>query len=43
MTAELPDFHIPHMEKIEWMVETKGWAVETMAAGAFTEIGRAHV
>ena len=38
MTTELPDFHIPHMEKIEWMVETKGWAVETMTAGAFTDV-----
>lgn len=37
MSAELPDFHIPHMEKIEWMVETKGWAVETVAAGAFSD------
>ncbi|MEY2627226.1 MAG: hypothetical protein RJB08_985 [Actinomycetota bacterium] len=35
MTGELPNFHIPHMEKIEWMVETKGWAIETVAAGAF--------
>ena len=25
---ELPDFHIPHAEKIEWMVETDGFAVE---------------
>ena len=25
---ELPDFHIPHAEKIEWMIETKGWALE---------------
>lgn len=29
--AELPDFHIPHAEKIEWMVETHGYAVETIA------------
>ena len=28
MTAELPDFHIPHAEKIEWMIETDGFAVE---------------
>ena len=21
---ELPDFHIPHAEKIEWMIETNG-------------------
>ncbi len=26
--GELPDFHIPHAEKIEWMIETTGWAVE---------------
>lgn len=25
---ELPDFHIPHAEKIEWMVEQEGWALE---------------
>jgi hypothetical protein len=24
---ELPDFHIPHAEKIEWMIETNGWAI----------------
>jgi hypothetical protein len=32
MTAELPDFHIPHAEKIEWMIETKGYAVEPVLA-----------
>src|SRR5262245_38444648 len=26
--SELPDFHIPHSEKIEWMIETDGFAVE---------------
>jgi hypothetical protein len=25
---ELPDFHLPHTEKIEWMIETEGWAIE---------------
>ncbi len=30
--TELPDFHIPHAEKIEWMVETHGWAMEPVAA-----------
>ena len=25
---ELPDFHIPHAEKIEWMIETNGLALE---------------
>ena len=34
MTAELPDFHIPHNEKIEWMVETNGWAIESVPAGS---------
>ena len=24
----LPDFHIPHADKIEWMIETSGWALE---------------
>ncbi|HSJ90912.1 MAG TPA: DUF4262 domain-containing protein [Ilumatobacter sp.] len=28
---ELPDFHIPHAEKIEWMIETEGWALEPVA------------
>ena len=26
--VELPDFHLPHAEKIEWMIETDGFAVE---------------
>jgi len=29
---ELPDFHIDHAEKIEWMIETKGWALEAVSA-----------
>jgi len=29
---ELPDFHIPHAEKIDWMVETHGWAIEAVPA-----------
>ena len=29
---DLPDFHIPHAEKIEWMIETHGWAMEPVAA-----------
>ena len=29
---ELPDFHIPHAEKIEWMIETNGWALEPVVA-----------
>lgn len=28
---ELPDFHIPHAEKIEWMIEATGWAIEPVA------------
>jgi hypothetical protein len=28
--ADLPDFHIPHAEKIEWMIETNGWALEAV-------------
>jgi hypothetical protein len=31
---ELPDFHIPHAEKIEWMIETNGWALEAVAPNA---------
>jgi hypothetical protein len=34
MAGELPDFHIPHAEKIEWMIETKGYAVEPVGADA---------
>ena len=30
--VEMPDFHIPHVEKIEWMIETKGWAIEPVEA-----------
>jgi hypothetical protein len=29
--VELPDFHIPHAEKIEFMIETDGFAVEPVA------------
>lgn len=31
---ELPDFHIPHAEKIEWMIETTGWAIEPVKGDA---------
>jgi hypothetical protein len=34
---ELPDFHIPHAEKIEWMIETEGWALEPVAPNVETE------
>jgi hypothetical protein len=30
--TDLPDFHIPHAEKIEWMIETKGWALDSVPA-----------
>ena len=26
--TDLPDFSIPHQEKIDWMIETAGWAIE---------------
>jgi hypothetical protein len=32
--VDLPDFHIPHAEKIEWMIETAGWAVEPVQPDA---------
>ena len=31
MAADLPDFHLPHAEKIEWMIETDGYALEVVA------------
>lgn len=34
---ELPDFHIAHAEKIEWMIENAGWAVESVAASSQTD------
>jgi len=34
---EMPDFHIDHAEKIEWMIETKGFAVEPVAADPSTD------
>lgn len=34
---ELPDFHIPHAEKIEWMIETDGWALEPVAPDSETD------
>ncbi len=30
--TDLPDFHIPHAEKIAWMIDTHGYAVEPVAA-----------
>ena len=34
---ELPDFHIPHAEKIEWMIETHGWAMEPVGPRTDTD------
>jgi len=34
---ELPDFHIPHADKIEWMIETDGWALEPVAPDTASE------
>jgi hypothetical protein len=34
---EFPDFHIPHAEKIEWMIETNGWALEPVGPRADTD------
>jgi hypothetical protein len=34
---ELPDFDIPHAEKIAWMIETTGWALEPVPADTATE------
>jgi len=31
------DFHIPHIDKIEWMIETTGWAIEPVAASTDTD------
>jgi hypothetical protein len=30
--TDLPDFHIPHAEKIEWMIDENGLAIEPVAA-----------
>lgn len=32
VSVSLPEFHIPHADKIEWMIETNGWALEPVAA-----------
>lgn len=37
MSHDLPDFHIPHAEKIEWMIETTGWAIEPVPASPDTD------
>ena len=35
--AELPDFRIPHAEKIDWIIASKGWAVEPVPARTDTD------
>jgi Domain of unknown function (DUF4262) len=35
--VELPDFHLPHSEKVEWMVETEGFAVEPVPPDPATD------
>ena len=37
MTFDLPDFRIPHAEKIGWMIETSGWALEPVSAQLDTD------
>jgi hypothetical protein len=39
--VDLPDFHIPHAEKIEWMIETDGYAVEPVPADPSSDPPRA--
>lgn len=34
---ELPDFHIPHAEKIEFMLEHEGWALEAVSPSSETD------
>ena len=34
---DLPDFHIPHAEKIEWMIDSNGWALEPVPPRADTD------
>jgi hypothetical protein len=35
--TDLPDFRIPHQEKIDWMIETAGWAIEPVAPRTDTD------
>jgi hypothetical protein len=39
--VELPDFHIDHAEKIEWMIETDGFAVEPVPPDTSSDPPRA--
>lgn len=34
---ELPDFKIPHAEKIDWMIEASGWALEAVSPRTDTD------
>jgi hypothetical protein len=34
VTVEQPDFHLPHDDKIAWMIETHGFALEAVPARA---------
>ena len=35
--SDLPDFHIPHAEKIDWMIAGRGWAAEAVTARTDTD------
>jgi Domain of unknown function (DUF4262) len=37
VSSDLPDFHIPHAEKIEWMIEANGWALEAVSPDPDTD------
>jgi hypothetical protein len=37
MAGDLPDFQLPHAEKIEWMIETEGYALEVVAPDAASD------
>jgi hypothetical protein len=37
MSGEFGDFHLPHAEKIEWMIETEGYALEVVAPDGASE------
>jgi hypothetical protein len=37
MSTDFPDFHLPHAEKIEWMIETDGYALEVVAPDASSD------
>jgi hypothetical protein len=37
VNAEFPDFSIPHQEKIDWMVDTHGWALEAVPPDAHSD------